>query len=242
MTLCRRRKYEKSVIKSVVSTILIFLFAIVSSIVLISEKRKLRPFDERLFYFVCAGSAQSAAHLEGKKELLKNLGGASVIYKRNDISYVIANVYLDQVSADEIKVNLSNYFQEVSVLKLKSKRVSNKNIREIKKIDGLEVFIKYLYKVSNEFQNLQMLILKGECSEGEFLSEMVKRRINLEKLLSEIDKLEKLAESVFAFGEVMCLQLSSFLNGFTIAKNKQNYICNYFVGFFLNYVELFDSL
>ena len=210
MTVCRRNNKTKNTIKSAISAILIFLFAIVSSIILVSEKKKLRAYDERIFYFVSVSSAKTMSLLEGQKELLKNLGGANVTYKKNGLNYLFANIYLDQVSAEEIKSNLVNYFPDASVFKLKSKRVSNKNIREIKKINGLEEFIKYLYRVSNEFQDLQMKILKGECSDGEFLSEMVKRKISLEKLMSQIDKNNTLSESVVAFGEIMILRLNSF--------------------------------
>ena len=54
------------------TSILIFLFAIISSVVLVAEKKKLRAFDERIFYFVSAGSARTISLLDDKKELLKN--------------------------------------------------------------------------------------------------------------------------------------------------------------------------
>lgn len=242
MTYHKSRKKSKLQIKSVVSTILVFLFAIVSSAILVSEKRKLRAFDERVFYFVSAGSSRTISLLDDKKELLKNLGGANVVYSYKGISHLLANVYLEQESADEIKGNLTQYFPESDVLKLRSKRVSNKGIKKIKSISGAENFIKFVYKMSNEYQDLQMNFLSGEISDSMFLSSMVDKKINFEKIISNIDNSNDLAEKIIGFGELMSLQLTNFLSGLNIAKNKQNYVCNYFVGFYLNYVELFECL
>ena len=242
MTYHKLKKKRNNRIKSIVSSILILLFAIISSVVLISEKRKLRPYDERVFYFVSAGSSRTISLLEDKKELLKNLGGANVVYTYKGQSHLIASVYLDQESADEIKSNFVEYFPEVGVLKIKSKRVSTKGIKVIKEISGAEEFIKNLYKISTDFQELQMKYLSGEFSESDFLSDMVEKKIKFEKLLSNVEANNELAEKIISFGEIMSLQMTSFLSGLTISKNKQNFVCNYFVGFYLNYVELFDCL
>ena len=242
MTVYKKRKNSKSKIKSVVSTILIFLFAIVSSAVLVVEKRKYKAFDERIFYFVSVDSAKTSNLLDGKKELLKNLGGANVIYSYNGISHLIANVYLDQESALEIKENLQELFSDADILKIRLKRVSNKGIKAVKDIVGAENFIKKLFELSNEYQDLQMNYLLGALTEGEFMSRLVDEKINLEKLMENIEKSTELAQKIMGYGELIVMQLTNFLNGLTIAKNKQNYICNYFVGFYVNYVELFECL
>ena len=93
MTYHKYKNKRKSKIKSMITTILILLFAIVSCAVLVSEKKKLRAFDERIFYFVSAGSSKNISLLDDKKELLKNLGGANVLF--------------EQDSEDEIKGNIS---------------------------------------------------------------------------------------------------------------------------------------
>ena len=242
MTYHKYKNKRKSNIKSVITTILILLFAIVSCAVLVSEKKKLRAFDERIFYFVSAGSSKNISLLGDKKELLKNLGGANVVYEHKGLSHLIANVYFEQDSADEIKGNISKYFPESSVLKLKSKRVSTKGIRLVKEIEGAEEFVKHVYKLSLELYSLQMAYLSGEKSESDFLSDLVDARITLEKKMLNINKTNELAEKIVANAESMCLKMTSFLNGLSISKHKQNYVCNYFVGFCLDYVELFDCL
>ncbi len=242
MTYHKHKNKRKNRIKSVISTILIFLFAVVSSVVLVSEKKKLRAFDERVFYFVSASSSRNESLLDEKKELLKNLGGANVVKSHKGLVHLLANVYLEQESAGEIKSNISGYFADASILKIKSKRVSTKGIKKIKDIPGLEEFIKYLYKVSIEFHELQMAYLSGEKNESDFLSDMVDKRINLEKKMLSIEKTSELAKKVVSHSEAICLKMTSFLNGLAISKHKQNYVCNYFVGFCLDYVELFDCL
>lgn len=242
MTYHKYKNRRKNKIKSVITTILILLFAIVSSVVLVSEKKKLRAFDERIFYFVSAGFSKNISLLDDKKELLKNLGGANVLYEHKGLSHLIANVYLEQDSANEIKGNISSYFPEASVLKIKSKRVSTKGIRLVKEIEGADEFIKYFYKLSLEFYSLQIAYLSGEKTESDFLSDMVESRIDFEKKMLNIKKTNDLAEKIISKAEAMCLKLTSFLNGFAISKHKQNYVCNYFVGFCFDYVELFDCL
>ena len=117
-----------------ISTILIFLFAIVSSAVLIVEKRKYKAFDERIVYLVSVASTKTIKVLDDKKDLLRNLGGANVVLSYNGLSHLIANVYLDQESALEIKDNLKKYFPETEVLKIRLKRLSMNSIKAIKSI------------------------------------------------------------------------------------------------------------
>lgn len=229
-------------IKSVVSTILIFSFAIISSAVLITEKKKYKAYDERIFYFVSVGSSKIIKMLDDKKELLKNLGGANMLMSYKGLSHLIVNVYLDQESANEIKENLKQHFPEVDILKIRLNRLSGKNIKKIKSINGAEMFIKQLFAVSNRFQHLQMEYLKGTMSEGAFLSEIVEIKINIDKLIKNIDTSTDFAQKIVGFGELFVLQLTNFLSGLSIAKHKQNYVCNYFVGFYMNYVDLFDCL
>ena len=242
MTYHNARKKHHGRIKSIVSSILILLFAFVSSVVLIVEKKKYKAYDERIFYFVSVASNKNSKLLEEKKELLKNLGGANVVISHKGISHLIASCYLDLESANEIKDNMLEYFPETEILKMRIKRVSTKGIKAVKSIVGGDEFVKFLFKLSNEFEELQMGYLTGKLSEGQFLSALIDKKINLEKTMGNIDKSSDLAQKIVGFGEIMLLSLSNFLNGLTIARHKQNYVCNYFVGFYLNYVELFECL
>ena len=242
MTYHNGKKRHNSKIKSVVSTILIFVFAFVSSGILVVEKRKYKQYDERIFYFVSVASSKTVKLLEDKKELLKNLGGANLVMVKKGVSHLIASCYLDQVSALEIKDNLKSHFPEVEILKIKLERVKIKGIKALKSIVGCDDLLKNLYKISIDFQTIQMKYLSGEMTEGQFLSAMIDKKITLEKSMENVDKSTELSQKILGFCDVMVLSLTNFLTGLTIAKHKQNYVCNYFVGFYMNYAELFECL
>lgn len=236
------KKNKKVKVKSVISTILIFLFAIISTAILIGEKRKLIIYEERSFYFVCVGTSKKESSFETKKELLKNLGGANVVYNYGGNYNLVASVYLDLESATEIKNNLSTYFDDVSILIVKNKAVSKKNIKKIKKNEECKKFMKFIFRLSSDFQELQLNYLAGNITESKFLSGVVEKRLSLEKINSQIIGEDEISQHLRGFGELFLLQITNFLSGFSISGSKQNYICNYFVGFFINYVQMFDSL
>lgn len=240
MTRNKLKNSTKTKIKSVIKVILIFLFAISSSAVLIVIKKKNLLFDEREIYFVSVASSKKESELETKSELLKNLGGANVIYNKDNTFYLIANVYLDLSDAEEIKSNLSAYFPESQVLKIKTKAVTRGNKKEIKSTSAEDVF-RYIYKLSKSFQDLQMAYLSGTIKESELISTVVKNRLDLENL-SKVNVESELAKLIVGFGEMFCLQMSNFLTNFSITKSKQNYVCNYFVGFYINFIEMYDCL
>jgi hypothetical protein len=161
---------------------------------------------------------------------------------KKGVSHLVASCYLDQVSALEIKDNLKSHFPEVEILKIKLERVKIKGIKAIKSIVGCDELLKNLYKISIDFQTIQMKYLSGEMTEGQFLSAMIDKKITLEKSMENVDKSTELSQKILGFCDVMVLSLTNFLTGLTIAKHKQNYVCNYFVGFYMNYVELFECL
>lgn len=240
MTRNKLKYSTKTKIKSVIKVIFIFLFAISSSAVLIVIKKKNLLFDEREIYFVSVASSKKESELETKSELLKNLGGANVIYNKDNNFYLIANVYLDLSDAEEIKSNLSAYFPESQVLKIKTKAVTRGNKKEIKSTSAEDAF-RYIYKLSKSFQDLQMGYLAGTIKESELISTVVKNRLDLENL-SKVNAESELAKLIVGFGEMFCLQMSNFLTNFSITKSKQNYVCNYFVGFYINFIEMYDCL
>ena len=236
------KKHNKSAIKSTISTILIFLFLIISTAILVSVKKKGLAYEERIFYFVCVDSSKKSSELETKKELVKNLGGANTLYKINDEYNLIANVYLDLPSANEVRDNSMSYFPETKIIKVKSKALKKSQIKKIKSAVGAESFIKFLYSASNEFSKIQLDYLAGNMNDSEFLKKLVAFRLKLQEKLKLVSGEDEISQKILCSGELMEFQVTNFLSGFDIAKSKQNYVCNYFVGFYIGYVELFGSL
>lgn len=242
VTYAKHKNNRKKLIKSIFSTILIFLFAIISSAVLISVRRKNLIYDERVLYFVCATRDDKESLLDGKKELLKNLGAGNVVLKEKDKICLIANVYLDIASAEEIKDNLKVYFSDAWILRLKTKKVNIKSIKKIKTDIVVERFFKYLYQLSHDYQTLHMEYLAGKCDESEFISTMLKFKLELEKMSSQLSANDNFFVHIKEYAELFSLKLSSFLLGLDVARSKRNYVCNYFVSFYLDYVDFYAYL
>lgn len=237
-----KRKTAKTRIKSVISTILIILFAICSSAFLIVLKKKNLIYEERVIYVISVASSKKEKDLNSSSELLKNLGGANVIYKFQDEYHLIANVYLDFQSAEEVKNEINTYFLNAQILKLKIKKVSRKTKNQIKNNYELERVVRYLYSLINEFQELQFGFLSGSLTQGKFFSEMVQVRLKISDFIKNNKVDNEISGIIYSHLDIILYKLTNFLTGFELSGSKQNYICNYFVGFYLNYIELFNSL
>lgn len=229
-------------VKSVVSTILVFLFAIVSSAILIVVKKKNLMYEERIFYLVSATSENRETLLEPKKELLKNLGSANIVYRQGDKCHLVVGVYFDSESAEEIKGNLLKYFSEAQVLKVKSKKITRKSIKKIKESLECEKFIKKLFALSKDFQVLLMDYLSGTSTDSKFIESLVNAKLELGKIVESIQSSENYHEKIKERGNLFISKMTNFLIGLDVSRSKQNYICNYFVSFYVDFLEFYDSL
>ena len=238
----KNRKFSKMRIKSVVRTILIFLFAIVSSAILITIKKKSLMYEERIFYLVSATSEHRESLLDPKKELLKNLGAANVVYKQGDKCHLIVGVYFDSESAEEIKGNLLKYFSEAQVIKVKSKKITRSSIKHIKASLECEKFIKKLYSLTGDFQSLQMDYLSGKCTNSQFIESLVNAKLELGKIIEQIQSKDEYHEKIKERGNLMLSKMTNFLTGLDVSRSRQNYICNYFVSFYIDFLEFYESL
>lgn len=237
-----KTKVFKSRIKSAITTILIFLFAIISSVVLIVQKKKLVMFEEQMFYFVSAYSSRKEKDLDMQKELLKNLGGANIVYFYSDKYYLIANVYLDLESANEIKSNLSKYFVDAEILKIKSKKIEKASRRVVNSNLSTKNLFKFLFNLCKDYQGLQFKFLNGEVSQSAFLTDLSRVRLELDGLNKNMSNENDVVKTIRASSELIELGLTKFLTGFELATSNQNYICNYFVSFYINYIEMTNCL
>ena len=242
VTYVKHRNIKRKFIKSIVSTILIFLFAIISSAVLISVRRKNLMYEERVFYLVCVAREEKESLLDSKKELLKNLGAGNVIFKEKDKFCLVANVYLDIASAEEIRDNLKGYFPDAWILRLKTNKIDINKIKKIKENINVERFLKYMYQLNTDFQNLHMEYLAGNFEESEFIRRMLSIKLDLEKFASQMSVDNEFYSKFKEYAGLVALKLSNFLLGVDISRSKRNYVCNYFVSFYLDYIEFYASL
>ena len=199
-------------------------------------------YEERIFYLVSAASANRENLLDPKKELLKNLGSANIVYRQGDKCHLIIGVYLDSESAEEIKGNLLKYFAEAQVLKVKSKKITRKSIKNIKECLECEKLLKKLYSLSNDFQILLMDYLSGICTDSKFIESLVNAKLELGKIVENIQSEESYHEKIKERGNLFVSKMTNFLINLDVSRAKQNYICNYFVSFYIDFLEFYDSL
>ena len=236
------QKGHKTASKSVITTILVFIFAFVSIVILIAVRKKTLVFEEQYFYFVCADSSKKVGILDNEKEYLKNIGGAAVTHFYKNDYYLVANVYLMPADAEEIKANLINDFSRAEVVVIKSEKFS-KNVKKIIKQDAeLLKFVEFLYKFNKELCSTSLDFYSGKITESEFISGFITKNLKFDELKKEITGDGEVYNVFREYSSLFALQLSSFLNNFYLAKNKQNYVSAYYVGFVINYLEFYDSL
>lgn len=229
-------------VKSVISTILIFVMAFVSIVLLINMKKKNLIFEQQYFYFVYASSSKKVSVLDKQKDYLKNVGGAAITYYFENDYYLVANAYLNSIDANEIKQNLISHFSNSNVLTVKTNKLSKSSKRKINENEQVKKFLKFLYQFNRGFYELSFSYYMGEISDSEFISKIIRNNLVFEEFKNNIDGSDEFGSVAKDYASLICLQFSSFLNNFYITSNKQNYISAYYVGFVINYVEFYNSL
>ena len=242
VTSSRRKNKSKRKLNSAFATILIFLLAIISMAFLIHLKKKNIVFEGQIFYFVSAESSKNASILEQKKELLGNLGGASVIFFDGSQYNLIANVYLDLSSANEIEANLAAYYSNVKTIKVKTNKMKYAVIKKIKSNSLACKTLTFMYDFCGSFYEKQMYFLSGKISETEFLTNMVSKRLEIDRICKEIKNDDSFLQEIQNYVELFYMQITNFLNNYYLSKSKQTYLLEFWVEFVINYVEFYNSL
>lgn len=235
-------KRSKIASKSVIATILIFIFAFISIVVLIAVRKKTLVFEEQYFYFVCADSSKKVSVLDNEKEYLKNIGGAAVTHFYKEDYYLVANVYLSPVDAEEIKGNIISDFVRAETVVIKSEKISKKVKNIIKQSESLLKFAEFIYKFNKELCSSSLDFYSGKIAESEFISAFITKNLKFDELKKSIVGEGEVYDVFKEYSALFALQLTSFLNNFYVAKNKQHYVSAYYVGFVINYLEFYDSL
>lgn len=241
MTAKPHHKSRKNMIKSAFWTIFIFLFIVVSTIFLVKNKKENLFAEEQIFYIVYADVSSNAMNFDSKKELLKNLGGAGNVFAYKNKQYLVANVYLELASANEIKNNLTAYYSDAGVLKLKVDKMKWRIVKKIKSSSISLKIMKFMYDYSKQYNNFELSFMSGKLSETEFLTKLIAKRLELFELC-KAEKSSEFEQTFLSFGELVYLQMTNFLDGFFATNAKSSYICRFYVNFIVNYLEFYNSL
>jgi hypothetical protein len=154
----------------------------------------------------------------------------------------VANVYLSPVDAEEIKGNIISDFARAETVVIKSEKISKKVKNIIKQNESLLKFAEFIYKFNKELCSSSLDFYSGKIGESELISAFITKNLKFDELKKSIVGEGEVYDVFKEYSALFALQLTSFLNNFYVAKNKQHYVSAYYVGFVINYLEFYDSL
>ena len=115
-------------------------------------------------------------------------------------------------------------------------------MRKIKESLEAEKMLKKLYALTKDYQSFEMNYLSGKIPESQFITDLIKVKLELGDLTNKIIANDEYHQKMRDKAEMFVVKITNFLAGIDISRAKQNYICNYFVSFYLDFLEFYDSL
>lgn len=230
-------------IKSVIAIILFFVFVVLVLLCLAGFKKVEKCFDKQSFYVVYVEKTKRKMAPESV-DLIKKLGGAGCLMFFKDEYYLVANVYLKEDDADEIAEGLKVHFADAGVVKLSHSDIDKKKAVHIAKNLSVSKFFEKMYKVVEDFEDLQMKYLMGSVQEGEFLTKMLKEKLEFESIVNnfENENDEKLFEDIKTYAKMTVNYFDIFLDDFFQSTKKESLICLLKFNLIKLKVDMFDNL
>lgn len=241
-----RRAFNKGTqisIKSVIATILFFIFVILVLLCLAGFRKVEKCFDKQSFYVVYVAKTKRKMAPEDV-DLIKKLGGAGCLLFFKDEYYLVANVYQKEDDADEIAEGLKVHFADAGVVKLSHSDIDKKKAVHIARNLSFSRFFEEFYKVVEDFEGLQMKYLMGSVQEGEFLTEMLKQKLEFETIIEnfENENDEKLFQDIKTYANMVVNYFDSFFDDFFQSTKKESLICLLKFNLVKLKVDMFDNL
>lgn len=239
----RNNKTSQMRIISVISIIFIFfIFLIFLAFVLHFKRDKM--FKQTTFYFVYAEKSQNSSDLENLSEKIKNLGGAGKIFQYEKYYYLILNVYNDEESAENVVKNNKEIYENISVLKLSSKKISYKTAKTIKQSAPSVSYIKNLNLAFNEIYQQGLEYLAGKISDNDLCVAILKLKFDLEDdiLMLKTDKSQKYSAICYEFANLEQMYFNSFFDKVFDSDIKTSVLCEFMVQMALLKLDFFNNL
>lgn len=228
---------------SVITVILFFIFLAVVFACLVSFKKVEKCYERQVFYVVYIEKNRRKID-EDKKELIKKLGGAGSVLFFKEEYFLVANVYLNEADATEIKENLKESFSGAGVVKLEAKAINKKTASHIAQNLSYSRFFERYYKFINDFEQVQIEYLKGEIGDGDFSSKLLKTKLEFQDLIDlfENPKNEKIFEDITTYANMLVNYFDEFFNKFFQSGKKESLICELKFNFARLKVDMFNNL
>ena len=172
VTLTRIKIPKKRALKPVIFISLFFLIIFFISAILVVSKRSNMCFEARTYYIVYADKNKNSDLLFKVQKNVKDLGGAGVLFEKNNEYYVAISVYNNKDDAKEIAGKLIAY-EKSGVIEYVCKSVSNNYRNQIRENQNYYNLFKFLYDFLIEYETLCYKYVKAEISEGIFISTLI---------------------------------------------------------------------
>ena len=220
------RKGSQISIKSVIATILFFIFVVLVCLCLVAFRKVEKVFDKQTFYIVYV--AKNKRKIDpATTDLVKKLGGAGSVLFFKEEFYLVANVYLKESDAKEIVGGLLENFSNAGVLKIEHKSIEKKKVTHIAHNLTFSRFFEKLFEFNEKFEELQMSYLIGELSESGFLTEVLKNKLEFEQIVKDFENQsgEKLFDDIKSHANMCVNYFNEFFEEFLRSTKKETLIC-----------------
>lgn len=240
----KKLKYrKKSRLKAVIFTILFFFIIFFISAILVVSKRTNICFEARRFYVVYAEKNKNSNLLLNSQSLVKDLGGAAVIFNKQHEFYLAISVYNNKEDANEILGGLKSTFPKSAVSELTCKEVSNKYKNLLKQNHVYFDLFNYLYNFSLNFEQLCYGYSKGELGEGKFMSSFLAHKLEIEKLIQNCDEYcNNELSMIVDYANLIIVQFEKVFDKFYSSSSKQSVCFEFYVNFVIIYIDLCNNL
>lgn len=241
----RARRKKKQYIVPLIF-LLVTILVITTIIVMVSNKnKKNKIFESTHLYYVYVESSTTTHSLKVKQEVVKSLGGAGKIFEHKNMYYLLTSVYQSKSSAEEVKKNLSQNFENCGILEIETKKISSKNKNLI--LNNIEIleYLKYIQNFNKELNNNYIKYLSGEMSESKFVSFLLTNKLSINekiKNLSDIKEKNNLLDHFNNNVNMNLFYIENFLDNFFQSSKKQSLVCELALNISMQLCEMFDNL
>ncbi len=236
-----KRKIGSVQIKSAVCLILFFLIFGTILISIIVSRKKENLFYGQNLYFVYTSKTKNVSSLENEKDMIKNLGGAGVVFLHKKEYYLICNVYLKKDEAEEIKKNIAENYHNAGILEISAKKI--KNIKHFKQNENSKNMLRFIKNNLIELTQTEIDFISGNISEGKLGAWALSKKQTLEQMISKnIEASEEITRNMCSYAKLIVFQYDNFLNQFYVKSNKQSLFCEFVVNFSLIFADMWNYL
>ena len=237
------KKHAKTQIKSVIATILFFVFLALIFMCLVYFRKVEKCYEKQEFYVVYVSKNKRKIDADSV-ELLKKLGGAGSVLFFKEEYYLVANVYIKESDAKEIADGMTSTFAGAGVIKIGHESISRKKAVHIAQNLSVSKFFEKYYAFLHDLESWQMKYVVGKFGESEFLTKLLKVKLEFENIVGEFENPnnEKLFDDIKTHAHMCINYFQSFFDEFLKQSKKESMICDFKFKLAMLKVDLFDNL